>query len=80
MPPGRHIYAKGSDIVKVTICAYPQFDHALPHWKCVLRCCDNCSCINIPEQETDNHYSNITPSIRFHIYHINTGCNVHGRI
>ena len=25
-------------------------DHALPHWKCVLRCCDDCPCINIPDQ------------------------------
>ena len=27
-------------------------DHALPHWKCVLRCCADCLCINIPDQET----------------------------
>ena len=25
-------------------------DHALPHWKCVLRCCANCLCMNIPDQ------------------------------
>ena len=24
--------------------------HALPHWKCVLRCCYDCLCINIPDQ------------------------------
>ena len=27
-------------------------DHALPHWKCVLRCCANCLCINITDQYT----------------------------
>ena len=24
--------------------------YALPHWKCVLRCCSDCLCINIPDQ------------------------------
>ena len=24
-------------------------DYALPHWKCVLRCCSDCLCINIPD-------------------------------
>ena len=49
---GRHIYAKASDTENATMCTYPQSDHALPHWKCVWRCCDKCSCINIPDQET----------------------------
>ena len=25
-------------------------DHALPQWKCVLRGCADCLCINIPDQ------------------------------
>ena len=25
-------------------------DYKLPHWKCVLRCCYDCLCINIPDQ------------------------------
>ena len=25
-------------------------DFALPYWRCVLRCCSNCLCINIPDQ------------------------------
>ena len=37
MPHGRHIYAKSCDMVKSAIFTYPQYDHALPHWKCVLR-------------------------------------------
>ena len=79
-PHRRHIYYKESDISQATICAYPKSDHALPHWKCVLRCCYDCPCINIPDQETDNHNSDTTPSIRFHIYHIITCCSAHGRI
>ena len=27
-------------------------DHVLPQCKCVLRCCADCLCINIPDQET----------------------------
>ena len=54
MPHGRHIYAKASDMENDTMCTYPHSDHALPHWKCVLRCCSDCPCINLPDQETDN--------------------------
>ena len=63
-----------------TMCKYPQYDHELTHWKFVLRCCAECPCINITDQETDNQYSETTPSIRFHIYHIIGSCTDHGRI
>ena len=56
MPHGRHIYAKVSDMKKATMCTYPQSDHALPHWICVLRCCADCPRINLPDQETDIQY------------------------
>ena len=72
IPHGRHIYAKSSDMAQAKMCAYNQSDHAIPHWKCVLLCCAECTCINLPDQETDNHNSEKTPSIRFHIYHIIT--------
>ena len=48
---GRHIYAKASYIVKAIMCTNPHSDHALPHWKCVLWCCSDCPCINLPDQE-----------------------------
>ena len=54
MPHGRHIYAKASDMANAKMCTYPQSEHALPHWKCALRCCADCPCINLPDQETDN--------------------------
>ena len=47
---GRHIYAKASYITQATMCAYPQSYHALPHCKCVVWCCADCPCINIPYQ------------------------------
>ena len=62
------------------MCAYIQSDHAMPHWKCVLRCCADRPCINIPDQETYNQNSDTTPSIRFQIYHIIERCTAHGII
>ena len=80
IPHGRNIYAKEYDMANATMCADPHSDRALPHWKCVLRCCVKCPSINLPDQETDDHYSNTSPSIRFHIYHIVAHCTTHGRI
>ena len=42
MPNGCHIYSKASDMANTTMCDYPHSDHALLHWKYVLRCCDEC--------------------------------------
>ena len=53
MPHERNIYDKESDMEKATMCTYPQSDHALPYWKCVLRCCAECPYINLPDQEID---------------------------
>ena len=50
---------------QATMCTYLQSDHALPHWKYVLRCCADCPCINIPDQETDNQYSETIPTYGF---------------
>ena len=80
MPHGRHIYAKSYDMEKVTMCANPQYDHVLPHWKCVLKCFAQCPRINIPDQETDDKHSNPSTSIRFHIYHLIARCTKHGRL
>ena len=80
MPHGRHIYAKAYYMEKATMCTYPQSDHALPHWKCVLWCCVECLYINIPDQEKSLKHEETTPSIRFHIYHLIGRCTAHGRI
>ena len=65
MPHGRHIYSKASDMAKATMCTYPQSDQALPHWKCVLRCCDDCPCINLTDQETDKNMTKQHPQLGF---------------
>ena len=80
MPHGCHIYAKASDMANATMFTYPQSEHVLPQWKCVFRCCADCTCINIPDQETTKKHEEKTPSIRFHIYHIIGICTAHGRI
>ena len=80
MPHGRHIYAKASDMANATMCTYPHSDHAIPHWKCVLRCCADCHSINLPDKETTKKHEETTPSIRFHIYHIIGRCTAHGII
>ena len=80
MAHGRHIYAKAYDMAKATMCAYPHSDHALPHWKCVMRFCAKFPSVNLPYQETDNQYYDSIPSISFHIYHIIARCSKHGRI
>ena len=78
MPHGRHIYAKEYDMAKATMCAYSQSDHDLPHWKYVLRCCSQCTSINIPDQETYDKHTNLSPAIHFHIYHLISRCTKHG--
>ena len=40
MTHGRHIYPTASDIAMAKLCAYPFYQYELPHWKCVLRCCE----------------------------------------
>ena len=80
MPHGHHICAKSSDMSNAKTCAQPQYDHASPHWKYVLQYCAKFSCVNIPEQEADDQYSNTRPSISFHIYHIISNCTTHGSI
>ena len=65
MPHGCHIYAKASDMAKAKMCTYPHSDHALPHWKCVLRCFAGYPFINIPDQETTKNVNKQHPKLCF---------------
>ena len=65
---------------KSTMCEYPQSNHTLTHWKCVMRCCAKCPIINLTDQETDDQYTDTSPSICFHIYHLIAHCTKHGSI
>ena len=52
-------------MANATMCAYPQSEHSLPHWKCVLRCCNDCPCINIPDQEISKKMTKLHPQLGF---------------
>ena len=65
MPYGRHIYSKSSDIENSTMSTYQQFNNALPHWKFVLRCCADFSCINTSDQEIDKKTKKQHPKLGF---------------
>ena len=80
MPHRRHIYPKEYDMSKATMCVNSQYDHALTHCKCVLRCCSHCPSINITDQEIDDKHPNPSPSIRFHVYHLIARCKIHVRL
>ena len=80
MPHGRRIYTNKYEMAKAKMCAKSHSDHALPHWKCVLRCCYKCPSINITDQETDDKHPNPSPSIIFHIYHLIARCTKYGRL
>ena len=62
-------------MTKATMCAYPQLDHALPHCKYFIRCYAKFPRVNLPDQETDDQYSDTIPSISFHIYHTIARCS-----
>ena len=79
MPYGRHIYSKSSDMGNAIMFTYTHDDNALPHWKCVLRCCADCPCITLHNQETYKNHEETTPSIRFPIHHVIGRCTAHGR-
>ena len=61
MPHGCHIYANTYDMAKAKMREYSHSDHALPHCKGVLRCCDKCTSINITDQETYDQYPDTSP-------------------
>ena len=76
IPHGRHIYEISSGMVMTTMCAYPPSQHALPHWKCVLRCCYNCPRIDFPDQESDRN--NYNASTYFNtISYLSLNCTVY---
>ena len=59
-----------SDMSMAFMCAYPSSKYALTHFKCVLSCCEQCSRIDIPSQESNQHNLDVSPKISFHIYNI----------
>ena len=61
------------------MCAYPTSQHSFLHLIFMLHCCSNFPHIDHPDQESDRHHSNASPTIFFHIYHLIAWFTVHGR-
>ena len=79
MPHGKHMFKTSYDMAMATMCIYPSSKYSFPHWKCFLGCCSRCLCIYLPIPESDKHNTNVSPTIRFHVYHLIAHCNVHGK-
>ena len=62
---GHHIDQTSSGMDMNTMCVYPFSQHVVPHWKCVLICCEIFPHIYIPSQEPDKNHSNKCPKIFF---------------
>ena len=77
IPHGNHMFQKSSDMAMATMCAYPSSKYALPHYKCVMRCCAQCPWIYLPIPKTDHNSYNVSPTIRFHLYRHISHCTVH---
>ena len=63
---GFNFYQTVYDMSMAKMCAYPPYQHAFPHWKFLLRCCESCANIDLPSQHLDKHHSNTCPTICFH--------------
>ena len=79
MPHGHHIYKTASYMAMSTMCHFPSDQHALPHRKCVLCCCDKCNTIFIQGQESNSDDTNTCSTIIFHVYRVLSWFNVHVR-
>ena len=54
MPNGKNMIYTEYEMAMETMCEYPSSNYALPHWKCVLRCCTKCPCIDLPCTKSDH--------------------------
>ena len=79
MTYGRHIYQTASDMAMATIFSYPTSQQTLPHWNSMLFCCEQCTCIDIPSQESYKLHSNKCSTISFNVYNLIARCTVHRR-
>ena len=51
MSPGYNTYQTAYDMSMAKMCAHIQYQHAFTHCKCVMSCCAQCPCIDIPSQK-----------------------------
>ena len=58
IPHGCHTQNTTVDLATEKICSCTSIHHALPHWKCVLQCCDKYPSIVISIQEVNRDTTN----------------------
>ena len=79
MPHRKNMFKTAYDIAMATMCAYPPSKYSLPHSKYVLRCCEQCPCIDLPSPESDQYSADVSPKIRFQVYHLIKCCTLYVR-
>ena len=50
MEHGSHVHKTVPNVFMETMCPFLSDKIALPHWKCVLHCCEKCPSIVVPGQ------------------------------
>ena len=79
-PHGCNIYNTAADMAVSKMCPCTSEHHGIPHWKCVLRCCDNFPIIVLPSQKENKDTTNMCPTLIFHVYRNVSHCNIHERL
>jgi hypothetical protein len=53
-PQGFPLHSKTSQAAFSTMCSFPAENIDIPHWHCVLKCCENCPMLVTPNEEVSN--------------------------
>ena len=74
-----HIHCTAADMNMAKMCPYPSQHHGLPHWKCVLLCCNKCPSLIIHLLDTNKDATNKRLTIHFHLYINVSHCTMNGQ-
>ena len=77
-PCGYHIYDTSSYMSVEKNFPFTNKHNGIPHWKCVLHCCDKCPSIFQPSQEANKNTTQAYSTIHFNVYRNVAHLIVHG--
>ena len=60
------------------MCSYPLENINIPHFRCVLKCCNNCPALSVPDEEISMERQ--LPRIKFHVYKDIYRCSLYGQL
>ena len=72
-----HIHKTKTETYMLIMFPFPYDLHALPHWKCVLRCFSQCPSTIIPGQKSKKDKINTCSTVSFHVYRNLSRCTFH---